>query len=43
MKIQEDLVCDKHSGDLIRFEDLLDIYTNKSVEKLASHVLAFFS
>ena len=45
MKIQEDLVWDKHSGELIGFVDLGDIYTNyatlKSVEKLASHVLVF--
>ena len=36
---------DKHSGELIRFVDLGDIYTNyatlKSVEKLVSHVLSF--
>ena len=40
-KIQEDLVWDKHSGELIEFVDLGDIYTNydtlKSVEKLTSH------
>ena len=45
MKIQEDLVWDKHSVELIEFVDLGDIYTNyatlKSVEKLASHVLVF--
>ena len=39
------LVWDKHSGELIGFVDLGDIYTNyatlKSVEKLASHVLVF--
>ena len=45
MKIQEDLVWDKHSGELIGFVDLADVYTNyttrKSVEKLASHILVF--
>ena len=43
MKIQEDLVWDKDSGELTGFVDLGDIYTNyvilKSVEKLANHVL----
>ena len=38
-------MLDKHSGELIGLVDLGDIYTNyatlKSVEKLASHVLAF--
>ena len=42
MEIQEDLVWDKHSSELIGFVDLGDIYTNnatlKSVEKLACHV-----
>ena len=44
-KIQEDSVWDKHSGELIEFVDLGDIYTNyatlKSVKKLAGHVLVF--
>ena len=45
MKIHEDLVWEKHSGELIRFVDLGNIYTNyatlKKVEKLAGHVLVF--
>ena len=45
MKIQEYLVWDKHSGELIGFVNLGEIHTNyatlKSVEKLASHVLDF--
>ena len=45
MKIQEDLVWDKYSGELIGFVDLGDIHTNyatlKNVEELASHILVF--
>ena len=45
MKIQEDLVWDKYSGELIGFVDLGDININyatlKNVEKLAAHVLVF--
>lgn len=45
MKIQQDLVWDKHAGDLIRFSDLGVIYTNyatlNSIETLPSHVLVF--
>ena len=45
MKTKENLVWDKHSGELIGFMDLGDIYANhailKSVEKLASYVLVF--
>ena len=45
MKIQEDLVWDKHSGELIGFVDLGDITTNyatlKNVEELATHILVF--
>ena len=45
MKIQEDLVWDKYSGELIGFVDLGDININyatlKNVEKLATHVLVF--
>ena len=45
MKIQEDLVWDKYSGELIGFVDLGDININyatlKNVEKLATHVLLF--
>ena len=45
MKIQEDLVWDKHSGELIGFVDLGDINTNfatlKDVEELATHILVF--
>ena len=44
MKIQEDLVWDKHSGELIGFVDLGDINTNyailKNVTELATHVLS---
>ena len=47
MKIEEDLVWDKHSDEFIGFVDFDDIYTNyatlKSVEKLVSHVLVFCS
>ena len=45
MKIQENLVRDKHSGELIGFVDLSDININyatlESVQKLATHVLVF--
>ena len=45
MKIQEDLVWDKHSSDLIGFADLGDVNTNfatlKNVQSLATHVLIF--
>ena len=45
MKIQENLVWDKHTGDLIGFVDLGDIDLNystlKNVEDIASHVLVF--
>ena len=42
MKIQEDLVWDKTTGELIEVVDLVDINTNfstlKDVKDLASHV-----
>ena len=45
MKIQEDLIWDKYSGELIGFVDIGDINTNyatlKNVKKLATHVLVF--
>ena len=45
MKIQENLVWDKHSGELIGFVDLGDINVNfatlKSTQTLSPHVLAF--
>nr|XP_012563351.1 unnamed protein product [Hydra vulgaris] len=45
MKVQEDLVWDKYSGELIGFVDLDDIQTNyatlKNVRELASYVLVF--
>ena len=45
MKVQEDLVWDKYSGELIGFVDLGDIQTNyatlKNVRELASYVLVF--
>ena len=45
MKIQEALVWDKYSGELIGFVDLGDITTNyavlKDVEELATHILVF--
>ena len=45
MKIQEDLIWDKYSGELIGFVDLGDINTNyatlKNVKELATHVLVF--
>ena len=43
IKIQEDLVWDKHSGELIEFVDLGEININfatlQNVQKLATHVL----
>ena len=45
MKIQEDLVWDKYSGELIGFVELDDIHTNYAtlddVKELATHVLVF--
>ena len=45
MKIQEDLVWDKYSGELIGCIDLGDININyvtlKNIEELVSHVLVF--
>ena len=45
MKIQENLVWDKHSGELIGFVDLGNININyatlENVQKLATHVLVF--
>ena len=45
MKIQEDLVWDEHTGELLGFVDLGDIDTNyatlKDVQQLATHVLVF--
>ena len=45
MKIQEDLVWDKHTGELIGFVDLVDIDSNyatlQDVKELATHVLVF--
>ena len=45
IKIQEYLVWDKYSGELIGFVDLGDINTNyatlKNVEELATHILVF--
>ena len=45
MKIQEDLIWDKYSGELIGFVDLGDRNTNyatlKNVKELATHVLVF--
>ena len=45
MKIQENLVWDKHTGELIGFVDLGDVDINYTVlqepNKLASHVLVF--
>ena len=45
MKIQEDLVWDKHSGNLIGYVDLGNIETNYATlqnnEHIASHVLVF--
>ena len=40
IKIQENLVLDKHSGELIEFVDLGDINI-ENVQKLATHVLVF--
>ena len=45
MKIQENLVWEKHSGELIGFVDLGDINVNfatlKNTQTLATHVLVF--
>ena len=45
MKIQEDLVLDRYTGELVGFLDLGDIQTNfatlKDVKELSTHVLAF--
>ena len=45
MKIQEDLVWDKHTGELIGFVDLGDTDSNQAtlqdVKELATHVLVF--
>ena len=42
MKIQEDLVWDKHSGEFIGFVDLVNVNVNyatlKNVEEVATHV-----
>ena len=45
MKIQDNLVWDKHSGELIGFVDSGDININhatlENVQKLATHFLVF--
>ena len=45
MKIQENLLLDKHSGELLGFADLGDINVNvptlKNTQTLATHVLVF--
>ena len=45
MKIQEDLVWDKHTGDLIGYVDLGDTELNyatlKKSEEVATHMLVF--
>ena len=45
MKIQEDLVWDKHTGELIGFVDLggmnLNYATLKNMTELATHILVF--
>ena len=45
MKVQEDLVWDKHTGDLIGYIDLgdkeLNCATLKNSEDIASHILVF--
>ena len=45
MKIQEDLVWDKHTGELVGFVDLSDMKLNyatlKNVSVLATHILVF--
>ena len=45
MKIQENLVWDKHTGDLIGFVDLGDTELNyatlRKAEGIATHVLVF--
>ena len=39
MKIVEDLVWDKHSGELIEFVDLGETYTNYSTLKIVKNWL----
>ena len=39
MKIVEDLVWDKHSGELIEFVDLAETYTNYSTLKIVKNWL----
>ena len=45
MKIQENLVWDKHSGELIGFDDLGDINVNfatlKNIQTLATRFITF--
>ena len=45
MKIQENLVWDKHSGELIGFDDLSDINVNfatlKNIQTLATRFITF--
>ena len=45
MKIQEDLVWDKHTGELIGFVDLgdttINYATSSNVQELATHVLVY--
>ena len=45
MKIQEDLVWDKYSGELIGFVDLGDAHTNfatiQNAKELTTHVFVF--
>ena len=47
MKIQEKLVWDKHTGDLIGFVDLggteLNYATSQKTDQIASHVLGFLA
>ena len=46
MKIQENLVWDKHTGELIGYVDLGDIDLNyatlEKVDGIATHVLVFY-
>ena len=45
MKIQDDLVYDKNTGDLIGYVDLGDIDVNRAtlqnIDRIDSHVLVF--
>ena len=45
MKVQEDLVCNKHTGELIGFVDLGSEEMNESLlkdnQKLATHIMVF--